>query len=358
MSIRKTKSGKFQVRLEAGRALDGSRKQVAKTFKTLKEAKQYELDNTDVENSGFSAKTTLNEFVDVVYLPLKKDSVRYSTFRNYAGHLRLYILPVLGELELNQINHVQIQKMINAAGTWKNAKNAHATLRNVLNECINTGMLKYNPAREHYRFPERKVHPENHNGVVLNSFEEIFEFLTKVKGSPSEPLCVLGLCFGLRKGEILGLDWQHVDFANKLIKVRQTYTDDVLASPKTEKSVRDIPMNEYAYRYLRDLKAQNNILLLDGSSPVALDGGKRYTRNRSYKVLMQDINRLDLPQITLLSMRHSFATSCINSGIDVAKVSKMLGHTDITTTYNKYVRPSLNDIGSDMDKINKIMYGG
>ena len=358
MTIKKTKSGKFQVRLEAGYSLSGKRQQVSKTFDTLREAKQFELDNDTVDNDRYSSKTTLKEFVEVVYLPLKKDTVRASTFKAYGYHLNSYILPVLGRYEISDINHMAIQKMINSINTWKNAKNAHATLRNVLNECINVGMLTYNPARESYRFPERVMHPEDHNGVVLDNFKDIFDFLKTIRGFRSESICVLGLCFGLRKGEILGLDWQHVNFAKKLIKIRQTYVNDTLTLPKTKKSVRDIPMNDYAYEYLKTLKSSNNILSLDGSNPVAMLNGKRFSGKYAHEVLSRDIEQLGLPKITILSMRHSFATACINSGIDVSKVSKMLGHTNITTTYNKYVRPTLNDIGSDMDKINKVMYGG
>ena len=59
----------------------------------------------------------------------------------------------------------------------------------------------------------------------------------------------------------------------------------------------------------------------------------------------------DMPRLTLHSMRHSFATSCINAGIEVSKVSAWLGHREVSTTYNRYVKPLLRDLQSEIDTI-------
>ena len=62
-----------------------------------------------------------------------------------------------------------------------------------------------------------------------------------------------------------------------------------------------------------------------------------------------------LPDITLYTLRHSFATACINAGIEVAKVSRWLGHSNISTTYNRYVRPILSDLESETSTIDKAL---
>ncbi|MBK5210906.1 MAG: tyrosine-type recombinase/integrase [Coriobacteriia bacterium] len=61
----------------------------------------------------------------------------------------------------------------------------------------------------------------------------------------------------------------------------------------------------------------------------------------------------DVPRITIMSLRHSFATAAVRSGMNVASVSKWLGHCDVTTTLNKYVRPLLTNLHDDVAIIDK-----
>lgn len=59
----------------------------------------------------------------------------------------------------------------------------------------------------------------------------------------------------------------------------------------------------------------------------------------------------DLPPVTILNMRHSFATACVNMGMDIVKVSRMLGHTQVNTTINRYVRYRADDIQEEFDRL-------
>lgn len=60
-----------------------------------------------------------------------------------------------------------------------------------------------------------------------------------------------------------------------------------------------------------------------------------------------------LPHITIFSMRHSFGTACIDAGIEVAKLAKWMGHADVSTTYNRYVKPRLKDLKRDTALIDR-----
>ena len=63
----------------------------------------------------------------------------------------------------------------------------------------------------------------------------------------------------------------------------------------------------------------------------------------------------DVPQVTMMTLRHSFATACVRAGVNVASLSKWLGHTDPSVTLNKYVRPLMTDLHDDAKVIEKAM---
>ena len=62
-------------------------------------------------------------------------------------------------------------------------------------------------------------------------------------------------------------------------------------------------------------------------------------------------NGYELAQVSMLNMRHSFATACVNAGIEITKVSRMLGHTQVSTTVQRYVRFKAEDIKAEFDKM-------
>ena len=355
--IKKTDSGRYRVILEAGYKLNGKRDRICRTFDTLTEAKKFERENEP--HSTYSRATTFQEFVEVVYIPLKKDSVRKSTFTCYMRDIKK-LMGVFGNRALDEIDHIAIQKLLNQCETKKIATNLRNTLRQILNEAIYSNIITSNPANDRYRFPEEKIRHDEDKEIWLSTFKEHIEFIAALRGRKSELYALLGLGFGLRKGEIFGLDWSHVDFANKAINIRQTYVDGEngfeLRHPKTLASVRTIPMNDFTYQRLKEIKASRKIVGFVDSPVVINHLGVRTNPKSASKILKRDEKELELPNLTMLMMRHSFASACINSGIEVSHVSKMLGHTTISTTYNRYVLPKLNDMTSSIDIINESIF--
>lgn len=225
------------------------------------------------------------------------------------------------------------------------------------------GVIDVNPAGFRYQYPKAAQHEPGHYGVWLSSFAEIRSVLDWVAeghaGEAVERMCVLGRCFGLRKGEVLGLDWETVDMGAHSIRIVQAYTAASgaaeLADPKAPRSKRTIPMTAYA---LGRMAAWGM-----GEGPVVTgrDGCRMspYTaRDRMAAVFGRGAVYDDgkpSPRLTLHSTRHSFCTACIDAGIEVARVSRWMGHVDASTTHNRYVKPKLADLEAEALAIDAAM---
>lgn len=174
-----------------------------------------------------------------------------------------------------------------------------------------------------------------------------------IKCLQSEPLkyhaaIMLALYTGLRRGELCGLNWSDIDFKNGLISVNKSvlYSADMGIyedTPKTKSSNRiiNIPsdMVNLLKRYRADQMKQQFLM-----GDQWQNSGKVFT-NETGGIINPDtmskwfrkfVGRNNLPDVHLHSLRHTAATLLITSGVDVATVSKRLGHADKTTTLNIY----------------------
>lgn len=358
MSVSKTNNGTWRVRIDVGYKLDGTRSIASRNFKTKREAIAYEALMREKVRSDvvIRDKMRLDDYVLEWYLPDIAPRVRHSTLVVYKADLRRRILPMLAGCYISDITSADIQRMIDACSTPKLAKRAREVLRQVLNHAKAHDFVHDNAACGTFKIPPPNVYPDEHNGTWLTSFTMIDAYLDKLKGTPHYVPALLGLSLGLRKGEIFALDWEDVDFLRRLVHVRHTYVREdsgyKLMPPKTRESVRSIPIRERLYIELQELKAAQNAKYKAARGAIVVN---RYGNRRSPEKASETWHHYaashDIEYVSYLNMRHSFATSCLNAGIDVTKVSKLLGHTSITTTVKRYVRFKADDLVQDFRRL-------
>lgn len=160
----------------------------------------------------------------------------------------------------------------------------------------------------------------------------------------------LCLSTGLRIGEICALQWKDIDINSGLITVSKTigriyliddnnnkHTEVIIDTPKTKNSNRDIPISNNLIKILRPFKKVVNpqyYVLSNDSTPIEPRTYRNY-----YKKLIKTLN---IPDLKFHSLRHSFATRCIECNCDYKTVSVLLGHSNISTTLNLYVHPNID----------------
>ncbi len=149
---------------------------------------------------------------------------------------------------------------------------------------------------------------------------------------------------GLRLGEVCALKWSDIDFKNHLLMVNRTVqriciegyqTKTILleTEPKSEFSRREIPLSPSAMELLVQFHHDREYVF-GKNKPM-----EPRTLQKHFKKIIEE-TRLEHKNFHIL--RHTFATNCIEGGIDVKSLSEILGHSDVQITLNRYVHPSMD----------------
>ena len=358
MTVKKLSKGKWRVQVDVGTTWEGKRDRRTKTLRTYREAKEQEAEWLDEKKrlKGVLSRMTLGEYVKRFWWPTKQKTLQQTSLDSYEQDLRLRILPRFANVEFDKIDRLAIQKMINECGSASKAKSSRELMRAIINDAIESGAAASNPAAGRFVFPRKQPKSEDARAAWLTTFEEHRSMLLAAQGAGEvEKIIVLGLCFGLRKEETLGLNVGDIDFRNDSIHISRAFVrssaGNIEKVTKTPQSERDLPMSAYA-------KSRLSVLVSDlpPESPVCLSRtGSRLPPSTATKKLHRWLEANGQPMVTMQTLRHSFASACIDAGIDIAKVSALLGHTNITTTYNRYVKTKKKDLRTAVDVIDAAM---
>lgn len=187
--------------------------------------------------------------------------------------------------------------------------------------------------------------------------EQATEFLSCLNDCPIDFRCMLTLLIttGIRRGELMGLQWRDFDFEHLTIAIQRnvTYTPEsgiVVDTPKTENSMRVVPMIASVaelleqYRKGRESSSTDFLFPSDKGSKIARDP------NAVTRKVKRFMKKNGFPDMSPHDLRHSCATLLLNSGADIKSVQEILGHTNASTTLNFYVKSDLRQMKSATDK--------
>jgi len=166
---------------------------------------------------------------------------------------------------------------------------------------------------------------------------------------------LLALSAGLRIGEICAMRWGDISLQSGTVTVQRTVqriksesgitrTQLYFGEPKTRSSRRTIPLPRYLCDLLAPLQSDRNHYILTGNMAVMEPRVLQYR----FKRILRDAN---VPDINFHALRHTFATRAIDIGVDVKTLSMLLGHSDVQTTLNIYVHPSMSHMRQCMEMI-------
>jgi integrase len=344
----------------------GRRKAVRRRAKTKAEAKDLLIQLQHHSYSGrlniADARTgTLSEHLQwwlEAILP-NRLGVRPSTRDQYRWALFAYVVPVIGDVRMSQLTPQHIERVVggmNRRGlSASTIAKARVPLSMALEQAVRDGVLLANPVKS-AALPQSK---KSSKRDALNR-AQLDQLMRAARGKRIEPLVRLAFMTGLRRGELLALRWQDVDFDSEILHVRGTlkrqagggfYLDD----PKTEKGRRSIPLQPSAVSTLRRWR-DTQLLEKETAGDRWQDHGFVFTSNVGTPLDPSNLRRqwqaigeeAGLGRLRFHAARHTFATLALESGkVELAEVSRFLGHGSLAVTadiYSHVLPTSMKDV--------------
>lgn len=347
--------------------ITGKRDRTYKTFKGTKKQAEAELRRlvSEIENGGIVTLSTmkLDDWLKIYitdYLPDIADSTRES----YEERIRNRISPCLGKLSLNSITTDHIQHWVsnlNEELSPKSVRNLFNILRPALEQAVMNQKIPRNPCVG----VKLKSIVKQHGDVFDES--EIAIALNAARGTTMYLPLLLELSTGMRRGEVLALTWDDVNFETKEITINKSayaYKGErKVKPPKTASGIRTLTVSQNLIDELliahNDYLTNQNIYGLrftNSNLVICQEDGKPYHPDSMTTKWCRFVRKNNLKPIRFHDLRHTNATMMIQSGVDYKTVKDRMGHSDISTTLNVYTHRTKKTDETAAQKIDDIIY--
>lgn len=364
----------YRLVVDAGYGPDGKRIRRTKTIKiedeallrTTRKLKNYlneELTKfkIEVESGEYIApeKMTFASFVNEWREKYAEKSLAPLTLKTYQHHLQNHILPAFGHKRIDQIKPLHIVTFLNdleKPGARKDGRGEtlssgtieyiYRVLKNVLNRAVEWKVIPSHPM-EGIKKPKVEYSKPD--------FYEENEVIQAIDALYKEPrmwrlFCLGAMIGGFRRGELLALQWQDVNFEENTITIDESISltrkgEAVIKKPKTESSIRTVDMPTWYMRELKEwyrewvrgkLKVGDKWLGGDKQYVFHAGFGKPIYHSQPSHWWKKFVQRHGLRYIRLHDLRHTAATLLIEDGTPLKAIQERLGHSRQETTANIY----------------------
>ncbi len=306
-----------------------------------KEHMKFEVDVMRGE-IGSNENMKFSELSQLVLDDYIKPNLRANSQACYITVANNHLLPEIGNMNLNKIKPIHVQKMINKKSkTLKpnTVATIYRELNKTFNKAIQWGLLKENPCKNIKLHKAKKV-----NYRELLSGEDISKLVTTISNQPImyKTVFSIALYTGMRQGEILGLKISDINLTDKTINVSKqqgrVMKDGKIiresTDTKTDNSVRIIYIPNFLAEIIKEYINSMKVIPADGTLFYNVKWKKIYGREWFTEKFSNTLAENGIPHIRFHDMRHLYATMAINAGTNVVAVAKTMGDTVETVLKN------------------------
>ena len=349
-NIRKRKDGRWEGRFTAGHDPSTGKQVIksvlGKTQAEVKEKLKKAMDDAQKVDFTKSGKYTVGLWMDEWFENVAKIKVRASSHQTYKGYIENHIKPNIGNIPIEKLTTMDLQKFYRKLLTKGRIERIESkdqpkglsakTVRNI-NQVISSAMdlavaQKIIPANPTNACALPKI---EHQEMQTIPADQLQAFLQEAKATGVYEMYYIELATGLRRGELLGLKWQDIDWKNGVIKVRRQVArveGQIKEAPlKTKNSYRTVTISQQAIEVLKGQKKKTNdayVFPSPNGGPISPDSVNN--------MLKRVLERAGIPKVRFHDLRHTFATIALQNGVDIKTVSGMLGHFSAGFTLDTY----------------------
>ena len=293
------------------------------------------------------------------------NSIRYgvkeSTLAHYRYTLEHYLLSVLGGCRVQALNESKLDAALleildprNQAHKALGAMQSHECVA-LLNRIFKYGCLHHLMAPLEASIKLPPVQPPKEEPLNESERRNMQTFVL-AHPKPRTVGLLLTLVMGLRIGEVCGLRWEDFDFARGILSVQRTVsrirveqgkTAISVRTPKTSQSCREIPIPDALLPLLQKLRGDlpDNAWFLSGKMDKPVEPRNYLKSFKGY------LEKCGVRDIRFHLLRHTFATTCLQSGCDIKTLSEIMGHANPSVTLKRYVHTSMEKKRADLGSL-------
>ena len=292
--------------------------------------------------------------------------IKPSTFQRYESLYRNYIKEseIAGNKLIN-IKTIHLQKFYNNLSkkgySYSQINTLNTVLKVFFNWCIDNDYILKNPCTKvNIKGNKNEIIKNERKEVEILSETEINIIKEYLKGTDFELLFLLDLATGLRQGELLALDWKHINLEDNTLKVERSvkevyvydnenakHIETIFQTPKTLNSFRTVPIPSTMINILSKIKNKKGLLFSDSN------GNPLKGKNISAK-WTKILKECNIPHKKFHSIRHTYASMLLSKGVDIETVAELMGHSAISIT-QIYLHSSYTSKNKSVNKLNSIL---
>lgn len=289
------------------------------------------------------------------WLSRKERFVKKSTYAAYSNIIVNHLLPRFGNMYLSDFSENLIQnyalellqhgRLDGTGGLCdRSSRDIIVVLKNTLRDAMKAKLL----STVSYEIVFPPVFSKSKVVILEKTMQQTLIQSILLNLTPRSAAILLSLYTGLRIGEICALKWSDIDCENKLIRVNRTLqrvyqkelngkgkSEIVISEPKTRSSKREVPISAFLYPIIKRVNPMN-------ANAFFVSGTEKCVEVRTFRTFFENfLTRHHMEKVNFHTLRHTFATRCIEFGADCKTVSEILGHSSVNMTLNLYVHPQI-----------------
>ena len=364
-NIRKRADGRWEGRYKVDTLTDAKTKYhsvYGKTYKEVKDKIRLITSQPALLNEKKQQQPILIKEVITQWLNSSKSIHKGATEVRYEYLIEKHIIPELGDVPLSSVTSSLLTNFmnrklehgsLNSKGTLSPSyvRSIMSVVVSVLQYAVNEGMC------QPLNINLQKPCIDKRDLEVLSAFDQNRLESALIHNIDETKLGILiSLNTGLRIGEVCALSWDDIDFERQIFHIRSTVarvksmdsgvnSKLIIDKPKTKSSLRDIPIPSKLLTILVSMKKQSK-----GKYVVSAENS--FVSPRTYEYRYHKIlDEYNIPSVNYHTLRHTFATRCIEVGVDVKTLSEILGHANVSITLNTYVHSSMELKRQQLEKL-------